>query len=101
MFGFVVFCLSTGYSTQKKLYELKCEFKCTEELNMELVKTIGYQAKPPRLWMTKPEFRDWCKDYFDIIFEPNEVDAAFLTIDADQDGTVSFVEMEEWWGNDI
>ena len=51
MFGFVVFCLSTGYSTQKKLYELKCEFKCTEELNMELVKTSRLPAhhKPPPL----------------------------------------------------
>ena len=26
---------------------------------------------------------------------------AFLTIDADQDGFISFNEMEEWWGHDI
>ena len=34
-------------------------------------------------------------------FERNELDCAFLTIDADQDGFISFTEMEEWWGHDI
>lgn len=101
MLGFVVFCLVIGYSTQKKLFELKCEFNCTEDLNTMLVKTNGYRESPPRLWIKKDEFRDWCKDEFDIVFECNEVDAAFLIIDADQDGAISFVEMEEWWGHDI
>jgi len=100
MFSFVVFCLHVGYQTQRKLFELKCEFNCTEDLNSALVKTEGFVDSESRL-IPKDQFHDWASRQLNITFERNELDAAFLTIDADQDGFISFNEMEEWWGHDI
>uniref|UniRef100_A0A7S2BIJ1 EF-hand domain-containing protein n=1 Tax=Florenciella parvula TaxID=236787 RepID=A0A7S2BIJ1_9STRA len=100
MFFFTIFCLNVGYQTQRKLYELKCEFDCTEDLNSALVKTEGFVENEGRM-ITKVQFEKWAREQLSVIFERNELDAAFLTIDADQDGFISFNEMEEWWGHDI
>ena len=59
---------------QRKLFELKCEFNCTEDLNSALVKTEGFVDSESRL-ITKDQFQVWASRQLNINFERNELDA--------------------------
>ena len=56
--------------TQRKLYELKCEFDCTEDLNSALVKTPGFVEEHSfsRL-ISKEHFDKWTSEQLQVKFE--------------------------------